>query len=204
MPDVRQNRASLLYFEARPIQRTSCAREVEKGRIMSMRSQGDIVSAFNNYNDLMYNIYKIVLICKKTKLIDIHKFTYIKIIKLSEETTTVGLYAVESEDHYVNEAVVDSNAGPPGFGMGWEPDGEDIIGYKPVYSGSSHYMAQVYQLKIPNTDLIINDETDLTSIENRYQKAVDEKNRLLKKEINIKEIAETENKLKSLKLKLQK
>lgn len=142
---------------------------------MSIRSFNDVVHTYDNYNDLMKRIFRLILIYKKTGILNIPKFSYIKILEVQENGIIVGLYRIEEEKHNRSEPIIDAMAGPAGTSIGWKPSPEDIIGYEDVYDHSTYALIQVENIIIPKSDIGVADDIELCGVEHKCSKIAKER-----------------------------
>jgi len=142
---------------------------------MSIRSREDVVVTLDNYNDLMKRICKLLSIYKKFDIATVRAYKSIRIKNISEKFVCVELLRLNEEKHYSYVDIIDPNAGPPGFGFGWEPSGEDIIGSEQVYDGSTWAIKVVGSIEIPYCDIAIFDDSYLKDIEAKYKTIYDDK-----------------------------
>jgi len=144
---------------------------------MSIRSKEDVVHAYNDYHDLMNRIYKLLDIYRKWNVLHLKKYRYIRLKEITDVYITVELLKLEENKHYTTEDIIDPMAGPAGFSAGWEPLGEDIIGSREIYDGSSWALKVVETINIPYSDVSIADDEMLKDIEKGYQSTYEEKKR---------------------------
>lgn len=169
---------------------------------MSIRSFVDVIRTHDNHNDLMKRIFKLILIYKKTGIVNIPKFSYIKILEVQENGLIVGLYKIEEERHWSSEPIIDSMAGPAGTSIGWKPSAEDIIGYGTVYDHCSYALNQVERVIIPKDDVGVADDFELCGIETKYTKLAKERKQAAEKEKLENEIEVKQKELDALKTKV--
>jgi hypothetical protein len=174
---------------------------------MSIRSYGDVVRTYNDHNDLVRRIYKLLKIYKTQKVLNIPKFEYLRIKAVEENQIVVELLRIHSYEVTHFEEIVDEMAGPPGMGIGWEPSGEDIIGSREVVDGYNRYVKVVDTINIPENDVGLSDDSELEQVEKCYESKRKEKERQeekirLSKEIKKREeeLHDLENELSELKL----
>lgn len=166
---------------------------------MSIRLYEDVVAAYNNYNDLMNRIFRLLMIYQKYEIIDVPKFEYLRVKSVKEDVINVELICILKSDVYDSIDIIDSMAGPPGLGLGWKPSGEDIIGSELVLVGEDYAVDVVMVINIPSNDIGIHDDSELDVVEKRYKakyeasKKAEKQKRL---EENIKKSSEEVEKMK--------
>ena len=169
---------------------------------MSVRSYGDVVRTYNDYNDLMRRIYKLLKIYKAQKVLHIPKFEYLRLKAVEEKHIVVELLLIHSYEVTHFKGIVDEMAGPPGLGIGWEPSGEDIIGSREVVDGYNRYVKVVETINIPANDVGLGDDSELEQIEQRYAKQREEKERQEERERLQREIQKRDEEIKKMQVQL--
>jgi hypothetical protein len=142
---------------------------------MSIRSFEDVVRVIGDNADLYHRILKLLSIYKKTEIVNIPRFSYIRIEKIQKNSITISLHKIREDKYYRQEPIIGAGAGPCGFGGGWVPQSEDIIGYKDVYDNTTWGIEQIMEVTIPESDIGIVDDSELINIENRYIQMVKER-----------------------------
>jgi hypothetical protein len=138
--------------------------------LMSIRSFDDVVRVHGEHEDLLKRIYSLILIYRRQKVLKIPAFKYVRIKKVDKDGIVVELMKIRTTRHTRSEPIIDSMAGPPGPAFGWEPSGEDIVGYEEVYDGDSYGLQITDTITIPHTDVGLADDEELEEVERRYEK----------------------------------